>query len=85
MVTTKQVCLTIIVVIFTHSAATVNPRTVASEDCLPFGLISSVEEQPHAKCVVWGEKLANQAVVPRRLRRYIHAKRSNLCENNLNK
>ena len=49
------------------------------EDYLSFGLISSGEE-PRPKCVVCGEKLANQAMVPIKLKRHLYTKHSHLCE-----
>jgi hypothetical protein len=50
------------------------------EDYLSFRLILSGEEQPHPKCVVCCEKLANQAMVPGKLKRHLHTIRSHLCE-----
>jgi hypothetical protein len=46
---------------------------------LSFGFISSGEEQPYPKCVVCGEKMANQAMVPSKLKRHLHTKHSHLC------
>jgi hypothetical protein len=67
----------------THSTASVSSKTVVrwyNKNYLSFGLILSGEEQPRPKCVVCGEKLANQAVVPSRLKRHLHTKHSHLCE-----
>jgi hypothetical protein len=64
----------------THS---VNSKTVFrqyNEDYLSFGFISCGEEQPRPKCVVCGEKLANQSVVSSKLKRQRHAKHSHLLE-----
>jgi hypothetical protein len=61
-----------------HSTISVISKTVVrqyNENYLSFEFISSGEEQPHTKCVVCGEKLANQAMVPSKLKRYLHTKR----------
>jgi hypothetical protein len=56
-----------------HSTVSVSSKTVArqyNEDYLSLGFISSGEEQPRTarKCVVCGEKVANQAMVPSELK-----------------
>jgi hypothetical protein len=51
-----------------------------NEDSLSFGLISSGEEQPCPKFVVYGEKLANQAMVPSKLKRHLHTKGSHISQ-----
>jgi hypothetical protein len=51
-----------------------------NEDYMSFEFISSGEKQPRPKCVVCGEKLANQAMVPSKLKRHLHAKHSHLRE-----
>jgi hypothetical protein len=51
----------------THSTVSVSSTTVVcqyNENYFSFGFISSRGEQPRPKCVVCGEKLANQAMVP---------------------
>ena len=50
-----------------HGSGSVTSKSVVrpyKEDYLSFGFISSEEEEPRPKCVVCGEKLANQAMVP---------------------
>jgi hypothetical protein len=66
-----------------RGTVSVSSRTVMwqyNENYLSFGFISSGEEQPHSKCVVCGEKLANQAMVPSKLEKHLHLKHSHLCE-----
>jgi hypothetical protein len=66
----------------THSTVTVSSKHVLhqyNEHYLSFGFISSSEEQPHPKCVVCSEKLANQAMVPSKLKS-LHTNHSHLCE-----
>lgn len=56
----------------THSKAIVSSKTVMhqyNENYLSLRFISSREEQPYPKCVACGEKLANQASVPSKLKR----------------
>jgi hypothetical protein len=67
----------------THSTVSVSSKTVVhryNEDSFSFGFISSGEEQPRPKCVVCGEKLANQAVVPSKSKRHLDTKHSHLSE-----
>jgi hypothetical protein len=46
---------------------------------LSFGFISFGQEQPCPKCIVCGQKLAKEAMVPSKLKRHLHAKYSYLC------
>jgi hypothetical protein len=70
----------------THSAVSVSSKTaVRNENYLSFGFISSGEEQPRLKCVVCGEKLANQAMVPSKPKRHLRTKHSHLCEKPIEK
>jgi hypothetical protein len=67
----------------THSTVSVSSETVVchyNEDYLSFGFISSGEKQPRPMCVVCSDKLANQAMVPSKLRRNLHTKHSHICE-----
>jgi hypothetical protein len=67
----------------THSTVSVSSTTIVcqyNEDYLSFKLISFGEQQPCPKCVVCGEKLANQAMVPSKLKRHFHIKHSHLCK-----
>jgi hypothetical protein len=66
-----------------YSTVSVSSKTIVhqnNEDYLSFIFISSREEQSHPKCVVCGEKLANQVMVPSELKRHLHTKHSHLCK-----
>jgi hypothetical protein len=63
----------------TYSAVSVSSKTI-NEEYLSFGFISYGEEQPRPWCVLCGEKLANQDMVPSKLKRHLHTKHSYLCE-----
>jgi hypothetical protein len=72
MLTMNQVWLALVLVV-SHIVVIVSSKFVMrqyNEDYLSFGFISSVEEQPHPKCTVCGEKLANQDEVPTKLKRH---------------
>jgi hypothetical protein len=61
----------------TYSKVSVISKTVVhqyNEDYLSFVFISSGEEQPSPKCVVCVENLANQAMVPSKLKEHLHTK-----------
>jgi hypothetical protein len=61
-----------------HSTVSVRPKTIMwqyNKDYLSFGFISSREEQPCSKCVVCGETLTNQSMVPS-----LHIRHSHLGE-----
>ena len=64
-----------------HGSGSVTSKSVVRQykDYLSFGFILS-EEEPRPKCVVCGEKLANQAMVPSKLKRHLQTKHPYLCE-----
>jgi hypothetical protein len=67
----------------THNRVSVSSKTVVLQynaDYVSFGFNPSGAEQPHPKCVDCGEKLANQAMVPSKLKKHLHTKHSHLCE-----
>jgi hypothetical protein len=60
----------------THTTVSVSSKTVVfqyNKDYLSFRFIPSGDQH---KCVVCGEKLANQAMVPSKLKRHLHTKQS---------
>jgi transposase len=77
--TMNHVWLALVMVVCDSVSSKTAVRQYA-EDYLSFGFISSGEEErPRPKCVR-GEKLANQAMVPSKLKRHLHTKHSYLCE-----
>jgi hypothetical protein len=66
----------------THSTVSVSSKTVMrqyNEDYTSFGFISPGEKQPRPN-EFCGEKMANRAMVPSKLKRHLHTKHSHLCE-----
>ena len=62
-----------------HGSGSVTSKSVVrqyKEDYLSFGFISSEEEEPRPKCVA----MANQAMVPSKLKRHLQTKHPYLCE-----
>jgi hypothetical protein len=62
----------------TSNTVTVSSKTIVlqyNEDYLLFlEFFSFGEQQPRPKCVLYGEKLATQAMVPSKLKRQLHTK-----------
>jgi hypothetical protein len=72
--------------IITYIRVSVIYRTVVSrfnEDYFSFGFNLTAEEQPLPKCVVCGENLGNQDMVPSKLKRHYHTKHSHLYKKSI--
>ena len=65
--------------------AKVRPKGQYCEDYLKFGFHwTGSEDQPFPLCVICGEKMSNDGMVPRKLRRHFVTKHSQLTDKNLN-